>query len=321
MKKKSSTILFLVFNRPEVTKRVFGAIRQAKPSRLYVAADGPRHDVEGETEKVSLVREIATNVDWDCEVKTRFRERNLGCKIAISNAISWFFEQEEEGIILEDDCLPDQSFFQYCQELLERYRNDTRIMAISGGNYQQGRLVSNESYYYSKYNHCWGWASWRRAWAHYDLDMKYWAEYRDQGMLDAWADGSDAFKRYWTHTYNKVAAGEVDTWDYQWTFSCWVQNGLTCLPNKNLIKNIGFDDLATHTTSNVDWRSTLEADELKFPLVHPKFIARNISADIFSDKVCYGINDEFVKEVKRTNYDRLRNSRLAQGLWAMLHRT
>lgn len=316
----STPVLFLVFNRPEVTKRVFQEIRKARPTHLYISADGPRQDIEREVEKVSLVRDIATNVDWDCEVKTLFRERNLGCKLAVSNAVSWFFENEEEGIILEDDCLPDQSFFLYCHELLEKYRHDTRVMVISGDNYQQGREVTAESYYFSKYNHCWGWATWRRAWAHYDLNMLRWEKFCGQGGLDIWADGSDVFKNYWTNIFDQVIAGRIDTWDYQWIFSCWAQNGLTCLPNKNLVKNIGFGVHATHTKSISHWRATLEADELKFPLIHPKIMVRNVSADIFSDNVVFGIKDEVINEAKHTNYEKLRTRWLASRLCAVLRR-
>ena len=159
-----SPVLFLVFNRPETTRRVFEAIRTAKPSRLYIAADGPRLEREGERANCEEVRKIALEVDWECDVKTLFRDENLGCKRAVSEGISWFFEHEDEGIILEDDCLPDRSFFSFCKDLLERYRHDTRIMVISGVNFQQGRKRTEYSYYFSIYPHCWGWATWRSAW-------------------------------------------------------------------------------------------------------------------------------------------------------------
>ena len=157
--KLETPVLFLVFNRPDTTAQVFEAIRQAKPPRLYVASDGAREDKEGELEKVKQVREIVSQVDWNCEVKTLFRDKNLGCKIAVSSAIDWFFEQEEMGIILEDDCLPHPTFFRFCQELLERYRDDERIGMISGNNFQFGRKCTDYSYYFSMYSHIWGWAS------------------------------------------------------------------------------------------------------------------------------------------------------------------
>lgn len=169
--KGTPPVLFLVFNRAHTTVRVFEAIRQARPARLYVAADGPRPVREGEAERCAEVRRIATNVDWDCEVHTLFRDENLGCRHAVSSAITWFFVYEEEGIILEDDCIPNQSFFLYCAELLERYRDDERIMCITGDNFQKTMEGYPFGYYFYIYNHCWGWASWRRAWSHYDADL------------------------------------------------------------------------------------------------------------------------------------------------------
>jgi len=177
-------VLFLVYKRPDTTRQVFEAIRQAKPPRLYVAADGPKKNVPGEAEKVKQVREIISNgVDWDCEVKTLFRDENLGCKYGPVEGINWFFKNEEEGIILEDDTLPSQSFFWFCQELLERYKDDTRIMVISGDNFQNGITRGTCSYYFSRYNHIWGWASWRRAWKYYSVDMKLWPDVaKNQGL-------------------------------------------------------------------------------------------------------------------------------------------
>ena len=165
-------VLFLIFNRPETTIQVFSAIKKAQPNRLYIAADGPRPEYPDEVNHCKIARTIATNVDWDCEVKTLFRDQNLGCRLAVSQAIDWFFEQEPEGIILEDDCLPNQSFFWFCKELLEKYRNETRIMHIGGTNFQFGKNRTNYSYYFSRYAHIWGWASWRREWKYYDEKLK-----------------------------------------------------------------------------------------------------------------------------------------------------
>jgi len=176
-------VLFLIFNRPNTTQKVFNAIRQAKPKQLFVAADGPRKGKEGEKEKYEQAREIIEQVDWNCEVRTLFREKNLGCKIAASSAIDWFFENVDEGIILEDDCLPSQSFFRFCQELLEYYRDDTRIMMISGNNFQFGKVRGEGSYYFSKYAHVWGWATWRRAWKHYDVNMKNFEDFLKSNQI------------------------------------------------------------------------------------------------------------------------------------------
>jgi hypothetical protein len=214
-------------------------IRSARPHRLYVAADGPRERF-GERARCEEARLIASTVDWPCEVHTLFREHNLGCGIAVSTAINWFFERETEGIILEDDCVPCPSFFRYCDELLERFRYDERIMCISGDNFQQGRSVTSYSYYFSRYMHCWGWASWRRAWRLYDFNMNFWADYRQLRGLESWSDGDPTFVNYWTEIFDRVARGEIDTWDYQWLFTCWAQHALACLPVRNLVTNIGF---------------------------------------------------------------------------------
>jgi hypothetical protein len=243
-----TAVLFLVFNRPHTTTQVFEAIRKAKPPRLYVAADGPRVNREGEAEMCGRVRAIATAVDWPCEVKTMFRGKNLGCKHAISGGITWFFEHEEQGIILEDDCLPHPDFFTFCETLLDRYATNDRVSVITGNNFQNGRQRGGASYYFSKYNHCWGWASWRRAWQHYQGDMPFWPEW---SQSDAWRKQTpDPVERhYWRKIFERVRAGQIDSWAYPWTASVWYQDGLTASPNVNLVSNIGFGPDSTHTSS------------------------------------------------------------------------
>lgn len=238
-------ILFLVFNRPDTTARVMEAIRTARPQRLYVAADGPRDGKADEAKRCAEVRRLATRVVWPCKVRTLFRERNLGCRHAVSSAITWFFEQEPEGIILEDDCLPSQSFFPYCAELLRRYRDDERIMCITGCNFQQDMKRYPYSYYFSKYNHVWGWATWRRSWRYYDDTMKSYPEYVDYNCFKS-LSCSRGFSNYWRGEFDTVYHRTLDTWDYVWTFSCWANSGLTCTPRVNLVSNIGFGPDATH---------------------------------------------------------------------------
>jgi hypothetical protein len=274
-------ILLIVFNRPTETARVMEAIRAAKPSRLYVAADGAR-DRLGEGELCSQTRQIATNVDWPCELITLFRQQNLGCRLGVSGALNWFFSQEEEGIILEDDCLPSPSFFRFCTELLERYRNDKRIMCISGSNFQAERRLNQYSYYFSRYMHCWGWASWRRAWELYDVEMSSWRGCRKSSLLRALGDLDDGFVEYWTSIFDRVCDGRIDTWDYQWTLTCWMNNGLTCLPGVNLVRNIGFGPGATHTHDATSCFAHLAAHTLEFPLFHPRIIARDVDADSYT---------------------------------------
>lgn len=267
-----TAVLFMVFNRPDTTKQVFAAIRKAKPPRLYVAADGPRADKAGEKEKCEQVRKIATQVDWDCKVKTLFRDKNLGCRIGVSSAIDWFFENEEEGIILEDDCLPSQSFFWFCEELLERYRGDMRIGMISGNNLFEQKTVLKESYFYS-YGNIWGWASWRRCWTHYDVEMKLWEDTREQNHIKYFIDNDCIFTNL-NRNFNYAVSGDIDTWDYQWLFARLSNELLTINPSKNLVSNIGFGGDSTHTVRDSVF-SNLKKYELSFPLKHPKHVSIN----------------------------------------------
>lgn len=242
-----TAVLFLVFNRPDTTAQVFEAIRKAKPPRLYVAADGPRVDRAGEAERVSKVREIATAVDWPCDVKTLFREENLGCKYAVSGGISWFFEHEEQGIILEDDCLPHPDFFTFCETLLDRYATDDRVWVITGDNFQNGVRRGEASYYFSRYNHVWGWASWRRAWHKADMDIRFWPEWKTStAWREFWPDS--LARKYWEKMFDLMHRAMIDSWDYPWMASVWYYGGLTATPNVNLVSNIGFGEDATHTT-------------------------------------------------------------------------
>ena len=239
-------VLFLIFNRPDTTEKVFNAIKQAKPKQLFISADGPRQEKPGEFEKCQAARKIVEQVDWDCDLQVLFRDNNLGCKKAVSSGINWFFEQVDEGIILEDDCLPDQSFFGFCQELLKYYRNNPKIMHISGNNFQFGRKRGNASYYFSIYNHIWGWATWKRAWQYYDVTMADFEEFKKTNQIEKITRNKDE-QAYWMYFFEKVWRNEIDTWDYQNVYSMWKKQGLAILPNVNLVSNIGFTKDATHT--------------------------------------------------------------------------
>lgn len=269
-----SAVLFLVFNRPDTTQQVFEAIRAARPPRLYVAADGPRLYKEGESEKCQQVRDIATAVDWPCEVKTLFREQNLGCKMGVSGGISWFFEHEEEGIILEDDVLPVPGFFRFCDELLEKYRHDPRVAMVSGNNnIAPATAQQKDSYFFTVHNLIWGWATWRRSWQHYDVTMRDWPQWRDAGGLEKTC-GYGPFIVYWSNIFDKSHAGLIDTWDYQWAYTCWKLGGLTALSRNNLTDNLGFRPDATHTAYAVpDYIRLSPPADLEFPLRHPATLA------------------------------------------------
>ncbi len=281
-----TALLFLVFNRPDTTTLVFEKIRQAKPPRLYVAADGPRERDDDERNKIIMVREIATKVDWPCEVKTLFRNKNLGCKKAISTAITWFFEHEEQGIILEDDCLPNLDFFNFCENLLVRYSKDERISTITGNNFQNGKWRGNASYYFSKYNHCWGWATWRRSWRNYDGNIKFWPEWKNS---KTWVNfiTNKVERKYWQNIFTRVYSGKVDSWAYPWTASIWYKEGLTITPNVNLVSNIGFGESATHTKSKKDRSFELPVNNLG-TLIYSKKVEKNIKADNWTFNHHYG---------------------------------
>ncbi|MES9876487.1 MAG: hypothetical protein ABW162_10035 [Candidatus Sedimenticola sp. PURPLELP] len=282
-------VLFLLFNRPEQTSRVFEAIRAAKPPRLYVAADGPRPGNHIDLDKCSEVRNIIDCVDWNCEVFTLFRDQNLGCKVSVSSAISWFFAHEEAGIILEDDCLPSSSWFNFAEEMLELHKDNSQVMCISGTYFRRESKNSQYSYYYSIYPHCWGWATWRRAWDCYDENMTAWNSLKNTKWLKEIGNRSWQFHAYWTELFNQTHEGNIDTWDYQWVYSCWLKKGLTVIPRKNLVRNIGFGPDATHTRDGNSTVSNLPLLEIEFPLRHPSSITQDIDTDKWDNRYRYEI--------------------------------
>jgi hypothetical protein len=279
-------IVLIIFKRPDTTSKVFEVIRQAKPEKLLVIADGARTDRLGEAEKCAAARAIIDRVDWDCEVLKNYSDINLGCARRVSSGLNWVFDQVEEAIILEDDCVPDPTFFPFCEELLDRYRYDTRIMAISGQNVQFGRKRTDYSYYFSRYNHCWGWATWRRAWQHFDFDMKLWSEVQSKGLLNDLLETPDAVER-WTQIFQDTYDGQNDSWAYRWTFACWVQSSLSILSNVNLVSNIGFGSESTHTTEKASKLDSIPAKRLDFPLKHPPLIIRDAQADRITQQAVF----------------------------------
>lgn len=273
-----SAVLFLVFNRLDTTKKVFEAIQQAKPPRLYIASDGARQTIEGEEKKVNEVRDyITANIDWECEVKTLFREQNFGCGPNVKFSLDWFFECEEMGIILEDDCVPSQSFFWYCEELLNRYKNDDRIGMISGTNHIQRHYLFRESYTFSKYKACWGWACWRRSWKNMDYEMNWLNSMQKDEIIKNMGYSLDSVK-HWQNAIISIEKNLVSAWDWQWYFSIATQNQLCIFPRYNLISNIGFGNNATHTFGAPLKEYTLK-NEIILPLCHPSYIVSDTKFD------------------------------------------
>lgn len=282
-------IAFLIFNRPDTTQKVFDAIRQAKPQKLLVVADGPRADRPGEADKCAATRAIIDGVDWECDVLTNYSEVNLGCKQRVSSGLDWAFNTVEEAIILEDDCLPHPSFFDFCEELLDYYRHDERIAVIAGCNFQGGQRRTDYSYYFSLYNHCWGWASWRRAWKYYDGEMKHWPEIRDQKWLNSIFDKSSVIY-FWNQAFQSVYENKLSSWATAWAFSCWLQNRLTIIPNVNLVSNIGFGKDSTHTSFYNTKKADIATEVMAFPLKHPPLMIRNFKADSYTEDIHYSIS-------------------------------
>jgi hypothetical protein len=278
-KKIYTPILFLIFNRPDTTKQVFDEIRQAQPAQLFIAADGPRKDQPHDYELCKITREIIHQVDWDCKVYTRFQDENLGCKRGVSSAIDWFFSNVEEGIILEDDCVPDQSFFPFCQELLERYRDDKRIMMISGMNYIFNKMEMKESYFFSRYYPIWGWATWKRAWSYYDLNMADWPEYNPQIFLNHLYCHTK-IAGFLHHMFKEAYFNKIDTWDIQWAFACLINNGLAICPKFNLISNIGVTGSHANNVSRFHYMPVRALNVSN--IYHPRHVIPNFDLDNLS---------------------------------------
>jgi len=289
-----NAVLFLMFNRPDIARRTFAEIAKAKPSRLYIACDGAREGKNGEAELVSQTRKIIDLIDWDCEVKTLFQKENLGCGKAVSKAISWFFENEEMGIILEDDCLPHQSFFKYCEELLEKYKNNDRIGIISGNNFQKGQKIGNFSYYFSDIASIWGWATWARSWNDFRLNVN---ELDENLVLSEIKKrfSEKKFNSYWIGTYELMKEFKIDSWANPFYFSQLAKKRVFINPNVNLISNIGFGDNATHTIYGNGGNIPIQA--MKFPLKHPREILTSHKADKFLFNYLYIVQISLFKRI------------------------
>lgn len=273
-------ILFLTYRRFHTAEVVFNAIRKARPPKLYFASNAPNQNNFNEFARVSKVRSLIERVDWTCEIKTRFLEEHLPVKESISSSLSWFFEQEEQGIILEDDCLPHPDFFTFCENLLERYANDDRVWAITGNNFQNGMRRGDASYYFSRYSHIWGWASWRRAWQKADMDIQFWPEWK---MSSAWRNlwPDLVVRKYWEQIFDRMYRAEIDTWDYPWAASVWYYGGLTATPNVNLVSNIGFGPDSTYTRDPNHPNAAITTSEIGV-IRHTFSVRQDFEADTYT---------------------------------------
>jgi hypothetical protein len=262
-------VVLIVFNRPRLTRAVLEAVSLVRPTSLFVIADGARNGKAGEEELCREVRSICGQVDWPCEVHTNFADTNLGCRDRVVSGLDWVFSLVEEAIVLEDDCLPDPSFFPYCRELLDRYRGDPRISMIAGTNMVEKDLKTDYSYFFCQLGYIWGWATWRSAWQRYDRSLARWPEIKQSGLLDEIFANPEAVA-YWSRTFDQMHTGTgVNTWDFQWIYTTLINNALSIVPSVNLISNIGFGPDATHTStpSAVQWFR--KSRRMEFPLKHP----------------------------------------------------
>lgn len=285
-KTKIAPVVFCIFKRPNTTEKVFEVIRLAKPSKLLVIADGPRIEKSDEVQNCADARAIINRVDWDCEILTNYSDINLGCKVRMSSGLDWVFSQVEEAIILEDDCIPHPTFFRFCTELLEYYRDDTRIMTISGDNSMSGCQPIKDSYYFSYYPRIWGWATWRRAWAKYDVQTKHWPEVRDSHRLSDILTDKQAVE-FWEKIFQGSYEGCYQSWAYQWTFTSFVQNALSIIPHVNLVSNIGFGRDGTNTFDNDNPRANVPVQAMQFPLQHPAIVIHDRRRDDFTQRHAY----------------------------------
>ena len=276
----STPVVMIVFRRPEHTRRVLTAIREARPRRLMVIADGASGGREGEAQKCAAARGVVDElVDWPCEVLRNYSDVNLGVEARFYSGFQWVFEQCESAIILEDDEVPHASFFGFCEEMLARYREDERVFAVNGTNFVADRYTCAESYYFSRYFHCWGFATWRRAWREYDLRLSRWPEVRGTDWLMKLCDGRADEARHHAENFEKVHRGEIRTWDYQITFAMWLRGALAITPSVNLVSNSGFGRDSLHYKSGDHPFANMRTGAMGEPLRHPAEVVRDAGAD------------------------------------------
>ena len=296
--KLTTPVVIIPFIRPEKTRRVFNEIKKARPEKLFVLSDGGRN--EAEWTKVRAIREMFDHeVDWPCEVFKRYPENNLGCKANIASGLYWVFEHVEDAIILEDDCVPDPTFFRFCQELLEKYRYDLRVTNINGTNLavRDPKFKCDDSYYFGIIDATWGWATWKRAWKHYDVDMKKWPQWKAEGLLKKVLN-SDEYVDYYTYFFDQYHTGTIDAWPAQWLLARWSLGSVAINPANNLVTNIGFDRESSHGLYDPnDVRANIPTTPMKFPMKHPATIVANQEADDFVFRYGVQINYYFKHKI------------------------
>lgn len=296
-------IVFFIYNRPDITQKSFDRVADASPECLFIIADGPKGIAD--VEPCMRVRELVSHICWPCEVWRDFAADNLGCKKRISSGLDRVFSVVDRAIILEDDCVADPTFFGFCEHLLEIYEEDPRIMHISGSNLCPTGTIRSESYFFSRYVHLWGWATWRRAWHCYDVEMKQWPGLRSVGWLRKRGCGREAAEKM-LRAFDAVYEGAIDTWDYQWQFACFLNNGLSLTPGVNLVSNIGFDVRARHTKDKNHSLANMPVQAMRFPLRHPRRIHPDRVADRRTERTIFELPDSPCRRMARRLKARLR---------------
>nr|WKN40032.1 nucleotide-diphospho-sugar transferase [Tunicatimonas sp. TK19036] len=278
MYSRETPVLFVIFNRPEKTKHSFEAIRAAQPKKLFIAADGPRETSPTDAENCKKTRAVVDTIDWDCEVKTLFRDKNSGGSgQGVSSAIHWFFDHVEAGIILEDDCVPNLSFFFFCEEMLKKYQDDQRVMHICGSNFLFGKTIGDGSYYYSRVINVWGWATWKRAWQHFDYDMKIFPKFVEYNTINH-LYASKTIQKEYLRTFQNAYDNTWKCWDRRWMLAVYANNGVSVVPNYNLVANIGYGEGASAEYYEDDISINMPTAELN-EIVHPSFFIIDREAD------------------------------------------
>lgn len=286
--KITTPVALIFFNRPDLTKKIFSVISSVKPDKLFLISDGPR-DVKNEDELVNECRAIVSNINWKCKIYKNYSESNLGCKYRPSSGIDWVFKHTDKAIILEDDCLPHVDFFHYCEDLLNYYESDLRVSMISGNNLSPGCFKGDDSYFFSNYTFCWGWATWRNRWHNsFDIKLSKWPDLKNSSFFQT-VHPNKYSADAWTTGFDLLYQDKIDAWDYQWLFANWLENRYTIVPRVNLVSNIGFSANATHTFSAINPLANIATKQIKFPLKHPGYVFPNYKADQILYKKVFGI--------------------------------
>jgi hypothetical protein len=283
-------VCYFIFNRPTFTNLSFSIIKSQRPEKLFIIADGPRSQIETDKVNCAAVRQIVEKIDWPCQVFRDFSATNLGAKKRISSGLNWVFSHVDRAVILEDDCLAHTDFFRFCEVLLDRYETDERVFTITGNNFQGGRSHGESSYYFSRHPHSWGWATWRRAWRHYQEGIPFWPEW--SGSPDWFSKYPERVeRRYWKRIFDKTySADPYDAWDYPWTACVRYRGGLCATPNVNLVTNIGFGSAATNTLLENDPCANIETVSIGC-ITHPSRISHDVDADAHAFNVACGGRD------------------------------